>query len=220
MKLFVWDFHGVLEKDNDLDVLYLSNIILKNKGIKKRFSLDDAYKLSGLKWFEYFEFLLPELSHKDHLNLQSDCLKFQRNNRSETQSSKVHKYLKANDYADYVLSEIAKSGHDQLLISNTNPVDIMWFVNRVGLKKHFPDNRIIGINAHQRGTNKNDAFRNFLLDKGYEQIVIIGDSQKDIDLKSVSGGVAYYYKRLNRDHDGIDGADYKIADLREILNEV
>jgi phosphoglycolate phosphatase-like HAD superfamily hydrolase len=215
MKLFVWDFHGVLEKDNDLDVLYLSNIVLKNNGHSKQFSLPEANQLSGLKWYEYFEYLLPELSHEEHLQLQADCLDYQRKNR-ET----VHKYLKPNDHAGHVLKKIKNAGHDQLLISSTNLFDLMWFVERVGLKKYFNDDRLIGINSHQRKSNKNDAFRNFLLGKEYDQIVVIGDSQKDVDLKLVIGGTAYYYMRPNRDHDSIDGADHKISSLKEVLTEV
>ena len=216
MKLFVWDFHGVLEKDNDLDVLYLSNIVLKNNGHTKQFSLSEANKLSGLKWYEYFEYLLPDLSHEEHLQLQSDCLDYQRKNREA-----IHKYLKPNNHADYVLNKIKKAGHDQLLISNTNLLDLVWFVKRVGLRDYFSDDRLIGINSHQQKSNKNDAFRNFLKDnKKYEQIIIIGDSQKDIDLRLVNGGTTYYYMRPNRDHDIIEGADYKIDNLKEILKEI
>lgn len=215
MKLFVWDFHGVLEKDNDLDVLYLSNIVLKNNGHTKKFSLSEANQLSGLKWYEYFEYLLPELTHKEHLQLQADCLDYQRKNR-ET----VHKYLKSNDHADHVLKKVKSAGHDQLLISNTNLLDLVWFVERVGLREYFSDDRLIGINAHQRESNKNDAFRNFLRGKKYDQIIVIGDSQKDLDLKTVNGGTSYYYMRPNRNHDIIEGADYRIENLKEILKEV
>jgi len=215
MKLFVWDFHGVLEKDNDLDVLYLSNIVLKDSGHSKQFSLSEANQLSGLKWYEYFEYLLPELSHEEHLRLQADCLDYQRKNR-ET----VHKYLKPNDHADHVLKTIKEAGHDQLLISNTNLLDLAWFVERVGLRKYFNDDRLIGINAHQKKSNKNDAFGDFLINKEYDQIITIGDSQKDLDLKLVRGGTAYYYMRPNRDHSRIDGADYKINSLKDVLKEI
>jgi phosphoglycolate phosphatase-like HAD superfamily hydrolase len=215
MKLFVWDFHGVLEKDNDLDVLYLSNIVLKNNGHSKRFSLSEANQLSGLKWYEYFEYLLPELSHEEHLRLQADCLDYQRKNR-ET----VHKYLKPNNYADHVLGKIKKAGHDQLLISNTNLLDLVWFVERVGLRKYFDNDRLVGINSHQRKSNKNDAFREFLQGKEYDRIVVIGDSQKDIDLKLVGGGTAYYFKRPNRESGSINGADFKIDNLKEVLKEI
>ena len=35
-KLFVWDFHGVLEKDNDLAVQIICDKVLKDFGFKNR----------------------------------------------------------------------------------------------------------------------------------------------------------------------------------------
>ena len=59
MKLFVWDFHGTLEKGNELAVLEISNLILKKHDYKERFLESQCRELYGEKWFEYFEYLLP-----------------------------------------------------------------------------------------------------------------------------------------------------------------
>lgn len=48
MKLFVWDFHGVLEKDNDLAVLDISNKVLEQSGYAERFSEEKIVSTTGL----------------------------------------------------------------------------------------------------------------------------------------------------------------------------
>ena len=40
MKLFVWDFHGVLEKGNDLAVLDITNKVLEQAGYSERLNED------------------------------------------------------------------------------------------------------------------------------------------------------------------------------------
>ncbi len=57
MKLFVWDFHGTLEKGNEYAVLEMSNIILEKHGHKERFTELQCRELYGKKWYEFFEFM-------------------------------------------------------------------------------------------------------------------------------------------------------------------
>lgn len=38
MILFVWDFHGVLEKDNEKAVVDISNQVLSEAGFKEKFT--------------------------------------------------------------------------------------------------------------------------------------------------------------------------------------
>lgn len=80
MKLFVWDFHGVLEKDNEKAVIDISNQVLKRAGYKERFTDKDNERLYGVKWYQYFEDLLPGLSNEGHLSLQAACFKFAEDN--------------------------------------------------------------------------------------------------------------------------------------------
>ena len=74
MKLFIWDFHGTLEKGNERGVIALSNEALKRRGYTERFSEDHIQKLYGRKWHEYFAFLLPHEIPATHLSLQQDCI--------------------------------------------------------------------------------------------------------------------------------------------------
>jgi len=59
MKLFIWDLHGTLEQGNERAAIDMSNQILERFGYRERFSDEDVFKLYGLKWFQYFEYLLP-----------------------------------------------------------------------------------------------------------------------------------------------------------------
>jgi len=51
MKLFVWDFHGVLEKDNEKAVVKITNIVLSQSGYSERLNIDDCHRFYGLRWF-------------------------------------------------------------------------------------------------------------------------------------------------------------------------
>lgn len=54
MKLFVWDFHGVLEQGNEDAVLVISNQILHNFGYTEQFTPAQNRQLYGRKWYEYY----------------------------------------------------------------------------------------------------------------------------------------------------------------------
>ena len=101
MKLFVWDFHGVLEKDNEKAVIVVSNKVLEKAGYKERFSEKDNEEFYGLKWYQYFERIIPGLNKSEYLKLQSDCYKY-----SEAHLDLLAKYIKPNDHAIEVLSLI------------------------------------------------------------------------------------------------------------------
>jgi len=215
MKLFVWDFHGVLEKDNDLAVLDISNQVLAQAGYNERFSVKDNQKYYGLKWYEYFEQLLPNLSKEEHMALQAACFNF-----SENHLEVLAKYIKPNDYAIEVLETIQNKGHDQILLSNTRPKDLLWFVDVVGVKPYFTDEKIIGVNAHEKHGDKQEALSDYLHGKKFDAIVYVGDSESDMKLQEVYGGTTYYYNHPHIDPQEKVLADYYIKDLREVLREV
>lgn len=149
MKLFVWDFHGVLEKNNDLAVLDISNSVLAQEGYEERFSLEDNAAYYGLKWYEYFERLLPGLSNAEHMALQSACFTY-----AEGNLDVLAKHIRPSDHAIEVLKLIHGAGHDQILLSNTRPHDLLWFVKTVGLQNYLPDSKVFGVNAHEKHGKK------------------------------------------------------------------
>lgn len=214
MKLFVWDFHGVLEKDNDLAVLDISNRVLEQHGHSERFSEDANRAYYGLKWYEYFERLLPGLSHEEHLALQAACFEF-----AEENLDVLARHIKPNDHAKDVLAAIHDAKHDQILLSNTRPHDLLWFVDTVGLQTYLPKEKIFGVNAHEKHGVKSDALAHYLDGKTFDDIVIIGDSESDMALKDIRGGTTYFYSHPHITLKSKVTADYIITDLREILKE-
>lgn len=215
MKLFVWDFHGVLEKDNDLAVLDISNQVLAQAGYNERFSAKDNQKYYGLKWYEYFEQLFPNLPKEEHMALQAACFSF-----AENHLEVLAKHIKPNEYAIEVLETIQNKGHDQILLSNTRPNDLLWFVDAVGIKNYFTDEKIIGVNAHEKHGDKQEALTDYLHGKKFDTIIYIGDSESDMKLKEVYDGTTYYYNHPHIDSQEKVVANYFIKDLREVLREV
>ncbi|KKT75806.1 MAG: hypothetical protein UW69_C0009G0020 [Microgenomates group bacterium GW2011_GWA2_44_7] len=215
MKLFVWDFHGVLEKDNELAVLEITNAILKKFGYKSRLSKEDNYCLTGLKWYEYFEFLLPNEPYARHLELQGACISYQ-----TAHPGIVAQHIKPNEHAHEVLEQISQN-HDQIVISNTQPKSLKMFLEAVRIIKFFPSGKSFAADAHGKDATirKHHILDSYLRDKHYEDKIFIGDSAEDIELVSVAGGKTYLYAHRGKSHKEAK-ADFKINDLREVLKEV
>lgn len=215
MKLFVWDFHGVLEKDNEKAVYIITNRVLKNFGYKERLSEKQNDEYLGLKWYQYFEMLMPELPIEKCMELQAGCFKY-----AEEHKQIIADSIKANDYAIEILQIIKDSGNQQIMISNTRPDDLMWYLNAVGIKQFFNKSRIVGVNAHQTHRSKSDALRSYLSDKKFSDIIAIGDSESDLALGKEFNAITYYYRHPDRQHEDTKNADYVINDLRDILKEI
>ncbi len=212
MKLFVWDFHGVLEKDNEKAVVDISNRVLAAAGYKERFTDEDNERFYGLKWYEYFERLLPNAPAGEHLKLQADCFKM-----AEENLGILARHIKPNDHAHEVLEEIARAGHQQIVISNSRQSDLAWFLDAVGLRQFFDDAHIIGVNAHQTHQTKADALRFHLKGLEFDKIIVIGDSEDDLKLGRAVGATTYFYKHPHRHHEDTKLADHIIKDLRKVL---
>lgn len=215
MKLFVWDFHGVLEKDNEHAVIDISNRVLKKLGYKQRISKEDNLKLYGQKWYEYFEYLLPNKSHEKHLEIQRACIAYEQANPNI-----VGDNIKANDYAIEVLEKIQKSPHDQILISNMSDVALEMFTNSIGITKYFPKK---SFSCNTRSGNKvytkHERLREYLNHNKFDEIIIIGDTPNDISLEEVAGGTTYLYTHPHHKFKDCTPT-HKINDLREILKEI
>jgi phosphoglycolate phosphatase-like HAD superfamily hydrolase len=215
MKLFVWDFHGVLEKDNEKAVIDISNQVLARAGYEERFIEEDNERFYGLKWFQYFERLLPDRPKKEHLALQVACFKF-----AEDNLDILAKHIKPNDHAIEVLTRIAESGHQQIVISNSRLSDLVWFLDSIGIREFFDTNHVVGVNAHQTHGSKADALKAHLKDMRFDDIIVIGDSEADLKLGKEVGATTYFYKHPHREHENTENADHVIKDLRGVLQEL
>lgn len=215
MKLFVWDFHGVLEQGNERAAIAISNDILREFGYREQFTDDDAYRLTGLKWYQYFEDLLPHETYERHFELQAAC------HTHPDHRALIQKHIRPNDYAADVLTTIAQ-GHDQILISNTNPDIMHFFLESVGLHGYFSPEKVFATNHHRKDAklSKADVLADYLQNKEYEAVVAIGDFPADVELvRQLPHGVSYLYT-----HSYLDFRDcnptFRIRDLREVLREL
>lgn len=215
MKLFVWDFHGVLEKDNEQAVIQISNRVLKNLGYKKRITKKDNLKLYGKKWYEYFEYLLPNEFHQKHLEIQQACLAYE-----QAHPDIVGASIKPNDHAQEVLGKIQKSPHDQILISNMSDVALEMFTNLIGITQYFPQKAFsCNTKSGQKVYTKHEKLGEYLKNKDFDEIIIIGDTPNDISLVEVAGGISYLYTHPHLKFQNCKPT-YKTNDLREILREI
>jgi len=214
--LFAWDFHGVLEKDNDLAVKEICDRVLKDKGIKNSISLDKVRELYGLRWYDYYQFLAPSAGHEELMEMVETSIKM---------SGELTKnFLKANDFALNVLKEIKEKNHFNIVISNSCPVRINDFVSWVGLKPFFA--AVIGIDKHRKDISfdlvgeKAKVIKAEAQKIDAEKIVVIGDREEDILAGLESGAITFLYKGPLSGHSGETKAHYVINDLREVLKNV
>jgi phosphoglycolate phosphatase-like HAD superfamily hydrolase len=213
MKLFVWDFHGTLEKGNEYAVLEMSNVVLEKHGYKEKFSESLCRELYGKKWYEFFEYLLPDEPNSKHLELQEDCFSF-----SIEHPEIIARYIKLVDHALEVLESIGEK-HDQILISNTKPASLRVFIKSVGISHIFTNGKAFATDSHIKNKTKHDVLKKYLLKNSFEEVVAIGDSPGDIELGKAIGAKTYLYAHHGQEFKNCN-PHFKINDLREVLKAV
>ena len=215
MKLFVWDFHGVLEKGNENAVLAISNGVLKNFGYKERFTEQDNLKLYGVKWYKYFEYLLPKETEEKHFELQQACIEYEMSDPDI-----VERHILPNDHAHSVLEVISKT-HDQILVSNMSDIGLERFMNAVSVAEFFGKNKAYATNSHKKmlTLTKKELVSNYIRGKNFEKIIAIGDTAKDMEIGELPKTTTYLYAHPGRKYPKVK-SHYKINDLREVLREL
>lgn len=213
MKLFIWDFHGTLEKGNERAVIKFSNEALKRRGYDERFGLEHVQGLYGRKWYEYFAHILPHESSATHLQLQEDAIAF-----GLKHLDIIMQHIASNDHAAEVLGAIAAL-HDQILISNASPAHVAMFLNFVELSRYFPEGKYFGTDSHQPGakTTKQEIMDEYISGRQFDQIIAIGDSPQD--MIPFPNAVHYLYAHPENPFKECE-ATYRIRDLREVLREL
>lgn len=216
MKLFIWDFHGVLEKGNRDAVLEITNLALEKNGFLPKLTSQKNNQLYGKKWFEYFEYLLPQENHNIHMKIQSDCIKIEKE-----RPDILDKYIKTNDYAIEVLDIISQK-YQQILISNCHEKALYNFIFLTKVGKYFDQNNTFSTNSHffPEQLPKKEIFTDYIKKfPKFDQFVTIGDSPGDMEIIDKNMGSRYLYSHPGQEFRDCD-SDYKIHDLREVLKEI
>jgi phosphoglycolate phosphatase-like HAD superfamily hydrolase len=209
--LFVWDFHGVLEKDNELAVLEVTNQVLGDFGYDVRASIDDIHRMYGLKWAEYYRRLVP--------GVDEDIVEKMVLRSRELGRPAASRYIKPQDHVETVLREISERGHRNVVVSNTAPKDLEFFMDLVGVSPLIDE--FYGVDEEERGTrskNKADIIEECTSGNDYRKIIVIGDTEKDIEVGLRTQAVTYLFKP--RSYDEATKAHHSIMDLREVLREL
>jgi phosphoglycolate phosphatase-like HAD superfamily hydrolase len=186
-------------------------------GYSQQFNDQHVTQLYGLKWYQYFEFLLPDESHDQHIELQATAFAISNNPEGV---AIITKHTSPSLNAMKTLQAIAGS-HQQVLISNTTPASLPIYINALGMQDYFGDNNAIAVNQHNREIkhSKFDALSAFMQGRNYDEIIVIGDSEIDMMLAKQAGATGYLYT-----HAGLpfrsELGDYKINDLIEVLREI
>lgn len=215
--LFSWDFHGVLEKDNDLAVREICNRIMRSRGISSSITLEKTRELYGLRWYEYFKYLAPSATHRELVDIVRNATEMS-GDRNFTR-----KFIQPNDHARDVLDEIQKQGHQNIVVSNSSPELIREFVSMVGLDSFVT--KTVGVDKHTKTgfdliKEKARAIREHVHDLNADKIVVIGDREEDVLAGLDCGAVAYLYRGPLSKHPGKTRAHHTITDLREVLKEI
>jgi FMN phosphatase YigB (HAD superfamily) len=118
--------------------------------------------------------------------------------------------------------EAVQAKHEQILISNTIPEGMRLFIHLLGISKFFNETNAFPVDQHMsqvRGVKK-DILAGYLeVRPKYDEIVVIGDSETDMELAEAFGAKAYLYAHQGMDFRSKKG-HYKINDLKEVLREL
>ena len=215
-KTFIWDLHGTLEINNEKAVVEVTNIILSQEGYKARLSLDKCIELYGRKWIDLIRGVLPNMSADVYTTLAKRCVKYSLDNPDITR-----KHIEASPSARNVLETIAAQDYDQILISNTQPEAIQMFLSAIGLEGIFDANRVLAVDSidYNPAKTKISVLSEYLSSRPYKSLVVIGDTQEDVDMGKAFRAKTYLFRNHGMPQIKTD-ADSHIYDLNQVLCEV
>jgi phosphoglycolate phosphatase-like HAD superfamily hydrolase len=170
--LYVWDFHGTLEKDNEKSVHVVCNKVLQEQGINRPVSMEEVIALYGLPWAGYFKHLTGS---NDENYIQQLCTRAIQLSREFAPL-----YCKPADGAQELLTALKLAGHTNIVLSNTRPDRLREFIQVVNLTGYIDDY----ISSEGDKTAK---LKNWLQGKRFEKIYAIGDNEQDIEAGLAAG---------------------------------
>jgi len=209
--LYVFDFHGTLSKGNENAVVESTNLSLEKHRRRERLTVEDAKRLQGRPWADYFRELCPDASDEQIASMVEYARTFD--------SYVIPKYVKPMDNVSEVLTEIKGRGHAAIVISNTTPEVLDIYLKCVGIESLVDDK--LGIARQDEKSGKLDVtyykakkLREYLKNKKFGRIVLVGDTEDDINAGKLIGAITLYFNPNGKKY---DTADQSISDLRQLL---
>jgi phosphoglycolate phosphatase-like HAD superfamily hydrolase len=210
--LFIWDFHGVLEKDNEYAVEEVVNRVLSEFGISRKATVKECLMLYGKKWAEYYKYFAPDADEETIYKMVEKAMEISLSEKTAL------KYIKQTEHASDVLKQIAKNRHTNLIMSNSSSKALDYFLKSVNLQDHF-DHKF-GADNHRKDYAKNtkiEFLKDFLKDKNFDKIIVIDDMEEGIEMGLKFNAITYLFSRNGR----VKTKAHKvISDLREVLKEI
>lgn len=219
--LFVWDFHGVLEKDNEYAVQELCNLVFDELGQTRKLSIEEVRDWYGLSWFDYFKLSFPD-GNEDLWNSMVTKV----HSLQQRGWDIIQKHIKPRDFAKEVLMKVQTSEHENILLSNVRPEYAKLFTDLIGITQYF--SQLIGVDTDNNSqieeglvNAKSQALSKYLDNKTFKKIIVIGDS--DIDIRAGIDNNATTYLFQSPDFAKKQNSvkpNHIINDLRNILQEL
>ena len=215
--LFIWDFHGTLEKGNVRAVQELVNRVGSIYKINNKITIAQTAELYGLSWIDYFRFIHPQGNIFIWNEMKQNAEKTQLKHKI------VEQYIKPQSYARYVLKKIKQKGHSNIIISNSNPKWLKYSVKLIKLNNFIDE--IIGLDIHHVELEDTDvieekvkAINKYLHHKKYDKIIKIGDRESDIVVGQKIGAVTYFFRNMINVNQKLEiRPDFEIKDLRKLF---
>jgi phosphoglycolate phosphatase-like HAD superfamily hydrolase len=210
--LFVWDFHGVLEKDNEYAVQEVVNRVLLEFNINKKSTVEECRAMYGRKWADYFKFYAPNANEDTIHKMVVKATEISIGERIAT------KYIKPTEHAHDVLKQIADKGHTNLIMSNSSDISLNYFLEAVNMQNAF--HHKFGADIHRKDKyskdTKSEFLKEFLKDKSFDKIILIDDMEQAIEMGLRFNAITFRFHRNSVKPKS--KAHYVIDDLREVLN--
>lgn len=207
-KLFVWDFHGVLEKNTEYAIREICEEVLDDFDYNKSVSLDEVKELYGRPWNEYYRELAPEAG-KEEIN---DMIE----RSHEIGKEIVLKYIEPREHAHEVLKKVKGAGNSNIVLTNSTEPAANFFLKELNLKDLVEDWFALDSGKCESIKSKHRVLKDYLRNSDYQDVIVVGDNEEDIRAGIRCGAKTYLFT----EEEGVTEAHEVISDLREVLDEI